>query len=151
MEKQSFNILIDAPREKVWDVLFGETTYPQWTVVFAEGSHVETDWKEGSKAVFLDGNNMGMVSTIARNIPNEFLSIKHLGVVKGGKEDFESEEVKKWAGALENYTLKSENGKTELVIDMDIVEDYKDYFLKTWPKALDKVKEIAEKHPELVG
>ena len=36
--------------------------------------------------------------------------------------------------------------KTELVVDMDITEQYKDYFIKTWPRALDKVKELAEKN-----
>ena len=61
-------------------------------------------------------------------------------------EDDRSEETKQWAGALENYTLKNNQGKTELIVDMDISGQYKDYFLKTWPKALDKVKELAEKN-----
>ena len=40
-----FKIEINASREKVWDVLFGKETYPQWTTVFSEGSMVETDWQ----------------------------------------------------------------------------------------------------------
>ena len=48
------------------------------------------------------------------------------------------------AGGMENYTLKNVNGKTELNVDMDIAEQYKDYFITTWPKALEKVKELAE-------
>ena len=39
-----FNIEINAGREKVWDVLFGEQTYPLWTAAFSEGSKVITDW-----------------------------------------------------------------------------------------------------------
>ena len=85
-----------------------------------------------------------MVSTIIENIPNEFMSIKHLGEVKNGIEDTVSEKVKQWAGAMENYTLTEVNGKTELNVDMDIAEEYKDYFLTTWPKALEKVKQLAE-------
>jgi|SRR5437762_3182081 len=146
MEKQYFKVSIDAPREKVWDILWGNTSYPAWTSTFAEGSRVETDWKKGSKALFLDGKNEGMVSTIAENKPNEFMSIKHLGIVKGGVEDLDSEKTKEWAGALENYTLKTVNGKTELTVDMDMTNEFKDYFLKTWPKALEKVKELAEKN-----
>jgi hypothetical protein len=146
MEKQEFRIAIDAPREKVWNTLWGKTSYPAWTSVFAEGSHVETDWKKGSKALFLDGKNEGMVSTIAENKPNEFMSIKHLGMVKKGVEDLESEKTKEWAGALENYTLKTVNEKTELTVDMDVTDEFKDYFLEAWPKALNKLKELAEKN-----
>ena len=144
MEKQEFKISIDAPREKIWNILWGKTTYPEWTAPFAEGSRVETDWQKGSRAVFYDGENNGMISTIAENIPNEYMSIKHLGTIIKGVEDMDSEATKQWAGALENYTLKTVNGKTELVVDMDITEKYKDYFLRTWPQALDKVKELAE-------
>jgi Activator of Hsp90 ATPase homolog 1-like protein len=146
MEKQQFKVSIDAPREKVWNILWGNTSYPEWTAAFAEGSRVETDWKKGSKALFLDAKNEGMVSTIAENKPNEYMSIKHLGVVKDGVEDLDSEKTKEWAGALENYTLKTVSGKTELTVDMDITDEFKDYFLKTWPKALEKVKELAEKN-----
>jgi hypothetical protein len=150
MEKLTFNILIDASPERVWDILLGETTYPAWTSVFAEGSSVQTDWQEGSKALFLDGKGNGMVSRIAKNIPNEYLSIEHLGSFKDGIEDTESESVKEWAGALENYTLKPSDGKTELFIDMDSSDDFKDYLLKTWPPALEKVKELAEKQEHAV-
>ena len=146
MEKKQFKIEIAAPKEKVWKVLWGDTTYPAWTSAFAEGSRAETNWEEGSKVLFLDGKGQGMVSTIAKKIPNEFMSFKHLGTVKDGVEDFESEQTKEWSGALENYVLKTVNGKTELFVDMDIAEEYKDYFMNTWPKALDKVKELAEKN-----
>lgn len=144
METLNFSIKINAPRERVWNVLIGEKTYPEWTSVFAPGSQVKTDWKEGSKALFTDGKGNGMVSTIAKNIPNEFLSIRHLGMVKDGVEELTGDEDNKWAGAMENYTLKKSDGGTELVIDMDTDTEYKEYFSKTWPKALDKVKELAE-------
>lgn len=146
MEKQYFKVSIDAPREKVWDILWGKNTYPKWTSAFNENSRVETDWKKGSKALFLGAENEGMVSTIAENKPNEYMSIKHLGTVKGGVEDLDSEQARQWAGALENYTLKTVSGKTELVVDMDMTEEFRDYFLKTWPVALEKVKELAEKN-----
>ena len=144
MERKSFSISVNASREKIWDVLWSDGSYRQWTSVFAEGSRAETDWKKGSKVLFHDGKGDGMVSTIIENIPNEFLSIKHLGEVKNGIEDTASEKVKQWAGAMENYTLTEVGGKTELNVDMDIAEEYKDYFLTTWPKALEKIKELAE-------
>ena len=146
MEKMTFKTEINATAEKVWSVLFGETTYPLWANVFSEGSKAETDWKKGSKALFIDPSNRGMVSKIAESIPYKFLSIEHLGMYDNGKEDYESEEVKKWAGAMENYTLEEENGKTKLTIHMDMNNDPNmvAFFEKTWPTALAKVKELAE-------
>ncbi len=137
MEKQTFSIEITAPRQKVWDMLFG-----------AEGSRVETDWKEGSKALFLDGNNMGMVAKIAENREPEFLSIRHLGLVKNGVEDFESEEVKKWTGGFENYTLRQNGEQTDLLIELEVPPEHTNYLDTTWPKALDKVRELSEKQTE---
>jgi uncharacterized protein YndB with AHSA1/START domain len=145
-----FNIEINASREKVWDVLFGEETYPLWTTAFSEGSKVETDWQKGSKALFIDQSNRGMVSRIAENVPNEYMSIEHLGMYDNGAEDFESEEVKRWAGAKENYTLTDLGGKTNLHIFMEMEESEEnkqmiEMFAGMWPKALAKVKELAEK------
>ena len=145
MERLNFSININAPKEKVWDTMLGKETYPEWTSEFAPGSTAETDWQKGSKAVFGDGKGNGMISTIAENKPNEYLSIKHLGMMRNGVEDTGSDEVKAWSGAMENYTLKETNGVTEVIVEMDSDGEYKDYFSKTWPKALDKLKNIAER------
>lgn len=145
MEKSTFKITIDAPREKVWEVLWGDASYRQWTAVFAEGSRVETTWEKGSKVLFLGNSNEGMVARIADKVPNEYMSFQHLGEVNNGVEDVTSDKVKAWAGAFENYTLTNVNGKTELLVDMDLADEFKDYFTKTWPQALEKVKELSEK------
>ena len=99
MEKKTFKILIDARLEKVWELLLNQATYPLWTLPFCEGSHFETDWKKGSKALFFNNNNEGMVSIINDNIPNKYMSIKHLGMVKNGIEDMESEKTREWIGS----------------------------------------------------
>ncbi len=144
MEKLNFSTSIHAPKEKVWAVLWGKESYPKWTSVFAEGSDVITDWQEGSKVLFVSGGGDGMVSRIAEKRPNEFMSFEHVGMIKNNVEDTESEEVKQWAGARESYTLREEKGETRLSIDMDITDDFKDYMVNTWPKALDQVKELSE-------
>ena len=148
MERHTFKIPIDAPREKVWDILWSVTTFREWTTVFSEGSHAESDWKQGSKILFLDGKGAGMVSTIAVKKPPEFMSFKHLGEVHDGVEDLTSKKVSEWSGALESYMLKNVNGKTELSVEIDLADEFKDYFLETFPKALDKVKSMAERRRE---
>ena len=146
MERQQFSIRIDAPREKVWKTLWEDASYRAWTAAFAEGSRAKTDWKKGSKVLFVNGDDEGMVAEIADTRPNEYMSFRHLGMIKDGKEDTQSEKVKAWAGAMENYTLQTIDGKTELIVDMDVTTEMKDYFEQTWPKALDKLKELAEKN-----
>lgn len=144
MEKLKFNTTINAPREKVWDVLWNDDSYRKWTAVFSEGSQVQTDWNKGSKVLFTDGSGSGMVSEIADKVPNEYMSFRHLGMVMNGVEDTTSEKVKDWAGAMENYRLKETDGKTELEVELDINDEHKDQFKDMFPKALRVVKELSE-------
>ena len=143
MERQKFKTTINASRQRVWDILWGEDTYPEWTSVFSEGSTVETDWKEGSKVLFLDGKGAGMVSKIESKKTPEFMSFKHLGEVRDGVENV-SPEVD-WYGSMENYSLKESNGKTTLEVEMDVTDEFKDFFMEKQPQALQKVKELAER------
>lgn len=149
MDRLKFSIVIDAPKEKVWRTMLNDDTYRLWADVFMPGSHYVGDWSEGSKILFLapwEGGEMaGMVSRIKENRPYEYLSIEHLGMVQNGKEDTSSEAVKQWAGALENYTFKEKNGTTEVLVELDSPEEYAEMFQGTWPKALQKLKELAEK------
>ena len=144
MEKLFFTNNIQASKEKVWDVLWGDSSYRQWTSVFCEGSHAITDWKEGSKVLFVDENGSGMVSMVAGNRPYEYMGFKHLGEVKNNVEDTTSEKIKEWAGGMEEYQLTENDGTTQLTVTMDSVESFKDYFMNTWPKAMEAIKNLAE-------
>ena len=145
MQRHQFTTTINAPKEKVWQVLWNLDSYSAWTSAFSEGSQAETDgWKKGTKVLFTDGKGSGMVAMIEDNIPNEFMSFRHIGELKDGVEDTTSEKVQTWAGSLENYSLKDNNGKTDLIVEMDINQEWLDYFLKTWPVALEKIKSLAE-------
>lgn len=144
MEKIRFTTIINAPREKVWSILWTDETYRAWTSVFSEGSHAVTDWQKGSKVLFMDGKGSGMVSRIDDLVPNEFMSFQHLGEVRDRVEDTTSERVQQWAGGRENYTLNAVGNTTELIAELDMVAEFKDYFMNTFPLALQKVKELSE-------
>lgn len=144
MEKLNFSVHINAPKEKVWSILWEDATYRIWTSPFCEGSYAVSDWNEGSKVLFLSPGGSGMVSKIAVKRPNEYMSFEHIGEVKNGVEDTTSEQVKQWQGSTENYTLETAVNGTILKVDMDTSEEFKDYLLKAWPQALDKLKDLAE-------
>jgi hypothetical protein len=56
--------------------------------------------------------------------PYEYVSIEHLGMVQDGVEDTTSEAARKWTPAFENYTLKETDGKTEVLVDLDIEDKH---------------------------
>lgn len=149
MQKIHQSIIINAPRQKVWDTMLGNATYREWTKPFMEGSDYTGDWSQGSKMLFTapnkEGGTTGMISRIKENRPLEFMSIEHIGIVENGVEDTTSDKVSKWAGALENYTLKDVAGGTEVTVDMDVNEDEREYMDGAWKKGLEALKEVAER------
>ncbi|MBK9331349.1 MAG: SRPBCC domain-containing protein [Ignavibacteria bacterium] len=152
MKKLQFKVSINAPVSKVYDLMLGisnKSTYDQWTSMFHPSSTYEGSWDKGSKILFVGvdekGEKGGMVSRIAENIPNQFVSIQHYGLLKADKEITEGPEVEKWANGFENYTFEENNGTTTVTVDLDTTEDFVDFMNQTYPKALGKLKEICEK------
>lgn len=144
MKTLHYSATINAPRKLVWDVMLGAGTFTSWTSAFAEGSYFEGSWDEGQKIRFLIPDGSGMVSMIARNRPYEFISIQHLGVIKDGIEDTESEAARNWAPAYENYTFSDAGTATGLKIDVDAPPDFEAFMEDAWPKALAKLKALCE-------
>ena len=140
-----FSQTIEAPREKVWHTLIAPESYKAWTAPFMEGSYYEGSWNKGERIRFLAPDGSGMSSVIAEHRPHEYISIKHLGEVKDGVDDLDSESVRRWAPAFENYTLKESAGATEVFIDVDVTPEYEQYMRDKWPAALDKLKALSER------
>jgi len=144
MKTMHFAATIRAGRETVWDVMFAPETYKLWTAEFTEGSYFEGSWAQGARIRFMSPSGGGMTSIIAENRPCEFMSIKHLGYVKDGVDDTDSESVRSCAPAFENYSLSDAGGATELKVDIEITEEFEGYMARTWPKALSSLKGICE-------
>lgn len=145
MKKITFNIDINAPKEKVWYSLWDEQNYENWVSAFSEGSRTVSDWNEGSKIYFLgpDGSG-GMNSKINVKKPFDIMSFKHMSEIKDFKELPITEGSESWSGSEERYDLTENNGITTVKVSMDIVEQYADFFNDAFPKALQKLKGIAE-------
>lgn len=139
-----FQTTIKAPRSVVWEMMLGAESYPRWTAPFSEGSYYEGSWDQGSRIRFLSPSGDGMVAEIAENRPGEFISIRHLGCVVKGVEDTESESVRAWAPAYENYTFSSVPEGTKLVVDQDVAEDFAQMMQEMWPKAFEELKRLCE-------
>ncbi|MBX7242829.1 MAG: SRPBCC domain-containing protein [Bacteroidia bacterium] len=152
MKKLQFTVSINAPVSKVYDLMLGissKSTYEQWTALFNPTSTYEGGWEKGSKILFVgvdeQGEKGGMVSRIAECIPHQFVSIQHYGLFKADVEITEGPEVEKWANGFENYSFEEINGITSLTVDLNTTEEFVDFMNQTYPKALEKLKEICEK------
>ena len=152
MKKLQFEVSINAPVTKIFDFMLGinnKSTYEQWTSLFNPTSTYEGSWDKGNKMLFIGvdekGEKGGMVSRIVENNPNRYVSIQHYGLIKADKEITEGPEVDKWANGFENYTFEENDGITKVTVDLDTTDDFVDYMEKTYPKALEKLKEICEK------
>jgi hypothetical protein len=149
MKKLTQSIEIKATREQVWDAIVNDTKYRKWTAEFHEGSHFEGGWNTGDTIHFIaineKGEKEGMLSTIHSSIYPEYISIEHRGIISNGVEDTSSESAKTWAPAFENYSLTPlDEQTTKFTVEMDSPDEYYDYFIEAWTKALIVLKQVCE-------
>jgi uncharacterized protein YndB with AHSA1/START domain len=144
MSDLKYSIRINAPRHRVWDAMLSDATYREWTAPFTPGSHYQGDWSEGSLMRFVapasNGDpEGGMLAHVKENRPGEFMSLENFAEIRDGVE------VPWQEKGFENYTLTDEDDGTRLVIDLiNIPDDYAGMMNEMWPKALERLKEIAE-------
>jgi uncharacterized protein YndB with AHSA1/START domain len=145
MKRLHYETTIAAPRQLVWETMLAPDSYRIWTAPFSEGSYFEGGWEKGDRIRFLAPDGNGLTAVIDENRPGEFLSIRHLGIIKDGVDDTESEEAKKFAPAFENYTFADADGGTRLSIDLDVSPEFEPSMNEMWPKALEKLRELCER------
>jgi hypothetical protein len=144
MKRLRFTAQIHAGKQKVWSVLWQDKTYRRWTSAFDKGSYAVSDWTKGSRIQFLNAKGNGMFSLIENNIPNELMSFRHLGEVKGGIEQPSDKMSNDWEGSLEIYELTGTEKETELDIEIDVPEGFENSIQSAFTKGILIIKELAE-------
>lgn len=98
---------------------------------------------EGNEVQFLSSvNGYGVTSIIERLIPNEYVLFRHQADTKESGGQVRDDE---WTGGLESYSLKEKGGNTILILEQDVPPEQVETFEERSPKALEKVKFLAEK------
>ncbi len=147
MKKLQFTTAINAPAQKVWDILWQPTTYATWTKAFNPedaGGSIQSDWQVGGKTLFLDSKGNGMVSVIKVKNEPYAIAFEHQGEIIDGKEDTTSEKVKSWAGSMEEYHLSENNGITTLQASVQVTDEWEDMMNSGFTKGLEAVKKLSE-------
>ena len=114
MKKLQFSIKVNAHVSNVYEAMLGlenKSTYEQWTSQFNPTSTYDGNWNKGSKILFVGtdekGEKGGMVSEVVENIPDQYVSVRHYGLVKDDKEITDGPEVVNGQVALKIILLKT--------------------------------------------
>lgn len=140
MQKLQFSIEIKSPKETVWKTLWEDKTFRDWANNIDEGMYMTGDLKEGNEVQFMSPSGFGVTSLVDKLIVNEFVSFRHMMDTQDGEK-----REKEWTGGTESYSLTENSGVTTLTIELDVPPEQEENFNDRLPKALDRVKILAEK------
>ena len=144
IRKLVYEVEINASAAKVWKMLWDKENYTRWAEPFSKGTYYTGELKAGQRVHFLIPSGDGMYSDIAFCEENKLMMIKHIGFIKDLKELPPDAETQRWTGCFETYKLNGKDGKTHVRVEADAVVNDAAYMQKTFPVALNKLKELAE-------
>lgn len=143
MVQLHFSIKIKASRESVWNILWEDKTFRDWASNIDEGIYLVGELKEGSEVQFLSASGFGVTSLVEKLTLNELIVFRHQADTK---DSGEKKREKEWTGGTESYALTESDGATILTVDMDVPPEQVETFQDRMPKALERVKVIAERN-----
>ena len=143
MKEIQFSIEINVSKERVWATLWEDLSFRDWASIIDEGTYMKGVMKEGNRIQFISSvNGYGVTSLIEKLNPNEFVLFRHGADTK---EHGQLEREKEWTGGTESYYLIEKNRVTTLIVKTDIPEEQEETFNIRLPKALERIKTLAEK------
>ena len=149
MQNMQHSIEIDASKEKIWNVLWSDNTFRDWSSIIDEGTFMVGNLEEGSEVNFIgnktEGVSYGVTAKVEKLTPNELISFTRIADIQVNEDGSISKRDKQWAGSLESYELEEHDHKITLSITQDVPEELVEYFQAKLPQALERIKELAEK------
>jgi len=143
MNELRFTVDIRAPKERVWDCLWRDETLRDWASIIDPGTYMVGPLTEGAEVQFISSENgYGVTSLVEKLVPNEYALLRHHADTQQRGEQVRE---KQWTDGTERYTLSETDGITTLATSVDVPQELEDYFNVAYPKALARVKELAEK------
>jgi len=142
MKQLKFSTKINAPAEKVWNVLWQDETFREWAGIIDPGTYMIGELKRGSEVQFISSENgYGVTSLVEEVVSGEILRLRHSADTQ---EAGTREREKQWTGGEENYVLTEKDGQTVLTATFDVPAEIKDVLEASYAKAFARVKELAE-------
>ena len=142
MKEFQYAVQINATKERVWATLWDDLTFRDWVNIIDEGTYMKGEMIEGNEIQYISSvNGYGVTSLIEKLIPNEFIQLRHCADTK---ESGAQEREKEWTGGTESYSLAEKNGVTTLIFKTDFPEELEEILSVSFPKALERVRTLAE-------
>jgi uncharacterized protein YndB with AHSA1/START domain len=142
MKELQFSIEIHATKERVWDTLWQDESLRDWAGIIDPGTYMVGDLKEGNEVQFISAENgYGVTSLVQKLVTGEFLLLKHRADTQ---ESGKQQRAQEWTGGEERYSLAEKDGITTLHVTFGVPPELEEYFEVTYPKALARVKVLAE-------
>ena len=142
MKEIQFSVVINASKEKVWATLWEDVTFRDWASIIDEGTYILGTMEEGNEIQFISSvSGYGVTDLIEKLIPNEFVLFRHSADTEESGKQLRTNE---WTGGSESYSLSEENGVTTLIVKTDVPSEQEETFNDRFPRALMRVKTLAE-------
>jgi hypothetical protein len=143
MNELQFSIEINATKERVWDTLWQDETFREWASIIDPETYMVGDLKEGNEIQFISGSSgYGVTSLVEKVVAGESLLLKHRADTQEvGKRERDDE----WTGGEERYSLAEKDGITTLTVAFGVPPELEEQFKVNFPKALERVKVLAER------
>lgn len=145
MKKLDYRITINAPQEKIWEVLRSKETYSKRTKPFSENSICIWVIKEWWNLDFLDKWQWGTRVIIKELKVPELIRMEHISVLgmdwNPVPED-QQDKDRNWT--LETYILEKSWDQTIVTVEIETTEKYWDTNDDSMPKALEILKQLSE-------
>jgi uncharacterized protein YndB with AHSA1/START domain len=131
---------INAPADKVWEVLTDLEKIKEWAAAFHEGTTAETTWKEGDSIIWMDGDgNVGASGIVLTYDKPVKLEMRYY-------DDVDAVPSTPLGDYHERFTLKEQGGKTTLeftggTLPMKYVKTQN----PMWKDAMERIRTIAER------
>lgn len=142
MKELEYQIIINRPKEVVWDTLWDDQSFRDWANNIDEGTYLLGDLIEGNEIQFISSvNGYGVTSLVSKLIPYEYILFKHASDTQNTGTETRD---KQWTGGSESYSLIEKDNQTLLIIRSEIPDELVEYFNNAMPIVLNRIKYLCE-------
>lgn len=148
MKNLQHSIEINASKEKIWSVLWDDTTLRDWAGIIDPGTYMTGPLVEGNEINFIGnsdgGVRYGVTSKVEKLIPFEHITLRQIADIKVADDGTIDKRDPQWTGSVETFELEEKAGKTTLTHTQDIPDELVEYFENALPKVQERIKILAE-------